>query len=91
MVFIFFLFNIRDIKKGSRFGVLLDLGYTIWQFLFGFTNGLLISLSFMNVGKQLDNEDERKAAGGVTNVFLSTGLASGSILSYLFVYIIAKM
>lgn len=91
MIFVFFLFNVRDIDAGAKFGILLDLAYVIWQFLFGFTNGQFISLSFMNVGKQFDTEDERKAAGGVTTVFLSAGLAFGSVLSYLFVYIIAKM
>ncbi|CDO94950.1 unnamed protein product [Kluyveromyces dobzhanskii CBS 2104] len=91
MVAVFFLFNVRDIRKHSQAGVFLDLSYSFWQFLFGLTNGLLISCSFMNVGRVLDTEEERKAAGGVTNVFLSTGLASGSVLSYLFAFIISQM
>ncbi|QEU62459.1 Fun26 [Kluyveromyces lactis] len=91
MVAVFFLFNVRNIRKNSHLGVFLDLSYSFWQFMFGLTNGLLASCSFMNVGRSLDTEDERKAAGGITNVFLSIGLASGSVISYLFAYIISQM
>lgn len=91
MVVVFFFFNINDTHKHSHLKALLDLSYGAWQFLFGLTNGLLGSLCFMNVGRSLDTEDERKAAGGITNVFLSFGLASGSIISYLFAYIISNI
>lgn len=45
-------------------------------------------MSFMKVPEQLDNDDEKEAAGGFTNIFVSTGLALGSIISYVFVFII---
>ncbi|CAI4054504.1 hypothetical protein SKDZ_01G0490 [Saccharomyces kudriavzevii ZP591] len=68
--------------------IVVDLCYMLLQFLFGVTNGHVISMSFMKVPEQLDNDDEKEAAGGFTNVFVSTGLALGSIISYVFVFII---
>ncbi|CAI4921064.1 CGH_1_collapsed_G0000450.mRNA.1.CDS.1 [Saccharomyces cerevisiae] len=68
--------------------VIVDLCYMLLQFLFGVTNGHVISMSFMKVPEQLDNDDEKEAAGGFTNIFVSTGLALGSIISYVFVFII---
>ncbi|EJS44860.1 fun26p [Saccharomyces arboricola H-6] len=68
--------------------IFVDLCYMLLQFLFGVTNGHVISMSFMKVPQQLDNDDEKEAAGGFTNIFVSTGLALGSIISYIFVFII---
>ncbi|KAL6942051.1 hypothetical protein ACO0QE_003215 [Hanseniaspora vineae] len=69
--------------------VLQDVWYLFLQFLFGVTNGNCISLSFMNIGDQLGDDDELKAAsGGFSLIFVSSGLTFGSVLSYLFVYII---
>lgn len=75
----------NDDRNGS---VIVDLCYMFLQFLFGMTNGHVISMCFMKVPEQLDNDDEKEAAGGFTNIFVSSGLAIGSILSYIFVFII---
>lgn len=65
-----------------------DLWYIFLQFSFGFSNGQLATSCFMVVGDHCDNDDEKKAAGGFTTVFLSTGLAVGSVLSYLLVLVV---
>lgn len=65
-----------------------DLWYIFLQFTFGFSNGQLATSCFMVVGDHCDNDDEKKAAGGFTTVFLSTGLAVGSVLSYLLVLVV---
>ncbi|EDK46101.1 conserved hypothetical protein [Lodderomyces elongisporus NRRL YB-4239] len=62
-----------------------DAWYILLQLLFGFSNGQLCTSSFMVVGKHCDTDDEKEAAGGFTTVFLSSGLAVGSVLSYLLV------
>lgn len=90
MVPIFFIFNVRGSSK-IKSQLLLDLFYIMWQFLFGITNGNIISLSFMKVRSQLSKDKERKAAGAFTNIFVSTGLAFGSIISYAFAYILTKV
>ena len=64
---------------------MLDVCYILLQFFFGVTNGHAISVSFMKVPDQLVSDDEKEAAGGFTNIFVSTGLAVGSVLSYLVV------
>lgn len=68
--------------------ILQDLLYTLLQFLFGVTNGHAISMSFMKVPESLTDDDEKEAAGGFTNIFVSTGLTLGSILSYGCVFLI---
>ncbi|GEQ66785.1 hypothetical protein JCM33374_g448 [Metschnikowia sp. JCM 33374] len=65
-----------------------DLWYITLQFLFGFSNGQLITSCFMVVGDHCDTSEEKEAAGGFTSVFLSVGLAVGSILSYLLVLLV---
>lgn len=65
-----------------------DLWYIFLQLLFGLSNGQLSTSCFMIVGSFCDDDDEKEAAGGFTTVFLSTGLAFGSILSYLLVLLI---
>lgn len=62
-----------------------DLWYILLQLLFGISNGQLCTSCFMIVGDYCDNDDEKEAAGGFTTVFLSVGLAVGSLLSYLLV------
>lgn len=86
---LFFCFKIKNTSNTSH-KTLSDICYIFLQFAFGVTNGNVISVSFMKVGSQLDTDVERKAAGGFTNVFLSTGLALGSVISYLFVYLISQ-
>ncbi|SCW01368.1 LAFE_0D11034g1_1 [Lachancea fermentati] len=88
LVPLFFCFNINNASK-TKYRTLSDLLYILLQFVFGVTNGNVISVSFMKVSSQLDTDKERKAAGGFTTVFVSTGLALGSIISYLFVYFIS--
>lgn len=65
-----------------------DLWYITLQFLFGFSNGQLITSCFMVVGDHCDTSEEKEAAGGFTSVFLSVGLAVGSVLSYLLVLLV---
>lgn len=66
-----------------------DFWYILLQFLFGLSNGQLCTSCFMVVGDNCDDDDEREAAGGFTTVFLSVGLAAGSLLSYLLVFLVA--
>ncbi|KAI3403404.2 hypothetical protein KGF56_003825 [Candida oxycetoniae] len=65
-----------------------DIWYILLQLLFGISNGQLCTSSFMIVGKHCDTDDEKEAAGGFTSVFLSVGLAVGSIFSYLLVLVV---
>ena len=78
-------------QKSTDKSLWLDLTYILLQFLFGVTNGHVISLSFMKVPEQLDTDEEKEAAGGLTSVFVSVGLAMGSLVSYIFVAIISKL
>ncbi|KAL3229074.1 Nucleoside transporter FUN26 [Nakaseomyces bracarensis] len=79
------------VKTQNGHSILLDLGYMLLQFIFGVTNGHTISLSFMKVPHVLKSDVEKEAAGGFTNIFVSVGLACGSLLSYLFVFIISSI
>lgn len=81
---LFFMCNIKG--RGGFIGS--DFVYLFLQFFFGLTNGQLCSSCFMNVGSFLDTEHEKKAAGGFTTVFLSLGLAAGSLCSYSLVALI---
>lgn len=62
-----------------------DFWYILLQFLFGLSNGQLCTSCFMVVGDYCDDDDEKEAAGGFTTIFLTSGLAAGSLLSYLLV------
>ncbi|CCH45268.1 Equilibrative nucleoside transporter 3 [Wickerhamomyces ciferrii] len=83
---LFFFCNLSK-NKGNPI-VDSDLFYILLQFTFGFTNGHNLSCCFMNVANYVDDE-QKEAAGGFTTIFLSLGLAAGSIFSYLFVLIIS--
>lgn len=65
-----------------------DLWYLALQFLFGLSNGQLATSCFMIVGDHCDTADEKEAAGGFTLIFLSVGLALGSLASYLLVLVV---
>lgn len=81
------LFLTCNLHPGTEKGPLInsDLWYILLQFLFGLLNGQLCTSSFMTVGEHCDNDNEKEAAGGFTTVFLSLGLAIGSLSSYLLV------
>lgn len=81
----FFLCNLS--KQEGDPVVNSDFFYIFLQFIFGFTNGHCLSCCFMNVGNYVDDE-QKEAAGGFTTIFLSLGLAAGSIFSYIFVMVI---
>ncbi|CDF90579.1 related to Nucleoside transporter FUN26 [Zygosaccharomyces bailii] len=81
---LFFYFS-RDTP--SSFPILQDLLYILLQFLFGLTNGHVISISFMKVPEVLSGDIEREAAGGFTNIFVSAGLTLGSVFSYGWVFL----
>ncbi|CEP64002.1 nucleoside transmembrane transporter FUN26 LALA0_S09e07404g [Lachancea lanzarotensis] len=87
LVPLFFCFNLNDRLKSSS-TVISDLCYILLQFVFGLTNGNVMSVSFMKVSPALSSDQERKAAGGFTNIFLSSGLAFGSLLSYACVFVV---
>lgn len=74
--------------KGAAPLISSDWWYILLQFLFGLSNGQLCTSCFMVVGDNCDNDDEREAAGGFTAVFLSVGLAFGSVMSYLLVLLV---
>ncbi|QLL34065.1 hypothetical protein HG536_0F03900 [Torulaspora globosa] len=86
---IFFYFSMNT-SSAALLAILQDLGYALLQYGFGLTNGHVISISFMKVPEQLASDDEREAAGGFTNIFVSTGLTLGSVVSYLFVFAIGS-
>ncbi|KAM9894998.1 hypothetical protein OXX79_008351 [Metschnikowia pulcherrima] len=88
LVFIplFLMCNIHP--RGKSAVINSDVWYIMLQFLFGFSNGQLITSCFMVVGDHCDTSEEKEAAGGFTSVFLSVGLAVGSILSYLLVLVV---
>lgn len=65
-----------------------DFWYILLQTLFGISNGQLCTSAFMVVGRLCDSDDEKEAAGGFTTVFLSVGLAVGSVFSYLIVLMV---
>ncbi|KAG0668049.1 hypothetical protein C6P45_005100 [Maudiozyma exigua] len=91
----FFYFTIKSHAKDESgdniHSIKLDLGYILLQFLFGVTNGHIISMSFMKVPESLTTDQEKEAAGGFTSIFVSTGLAIGSIISYIFAFMIGNI
>lgn len=62
-----------------------DFWYIFLQLVFGVSNGQLCTSSFMIIRDYCDTDDEKEAAGGFSTVFLSVGLAVGSLFSYLLV------
>lgn len=84
----YFFYTFRSRANSTSKSLLLDIGYILLQFLFGVTNGHIISMCFMKVPEFLTTDQEKEAAGGFTNIFASTGLAIGSIVSYIFVFLI---
>lgn len=91
LVPLFFLFTHYNTKERSRGYTILDLLYMFWQFIFGLTNGQIVSVAFMKIPEYLDTEVEKEAAGGFTSIFVFIGLTFGSILSYLTTFIVNKM
>ncbi|CAR27730.1 hypothetical protein ZYGR_0N02160 [Zygosaccharomyces rouxii] len=85
---LFFLFSRVNSSEHTSSPMVKDLLYTLLQFLFGLTNGHVISISFMKVPEALTTDEEKEAAGGFTNIFVSAGLTLGSVLSYGCVFII---
>ncbi|CDK27241.1 unnamed protein product [Kuraishia capsulata CBS 1993] len=83
---VFYCCNIQN--KGALFIFDSDIVYMVALLAFGFSNGQLYSSCFMSVSQYMDTEEEKKAASGFTAVFLSCGLAFGSLASYLFVALI---
>lgn len=65
-----------------------DIWYIFLQLAFGLSNGQLSTSSFMIVGDFCDTDEEKQVAGSFTSLFLSLGLAFGSILSYLLALLI---
>lgn len=65
-----------------------DVWYLVLQLLFGILNGQLCTSCFMNVAECCDGDDEKKAAAAFTSLFLSFGLAAGSLLSYAVVFLV---
>ncbi|KAF3993580.1 hypothetical protein FT663_00250 [Candidozyma haemuli var. vulneris] len=83
------LFMTCNIHPGTSSPVISsDAWYVLLQFLFGFSNGQLCTSCFMVVGDNCTTDEEKEAAGGFATVFLTFGLAVGSLLSYLFVPIV---
>ncbi|KAH3672841.1 hypothetical protein WICMUC_004063 [Wickerhamomyces mucosus] len=78
------LFFFCNLQKSKLPFIKSDLFYIFLQFIFGLTNGHCLSCCFMNIGDYVD-DDEREAAGGFSVVWLSLGLAAGSLGSYLIV------
>ncbi|KAK6201543.1 nucleoside transporter-domain-containing protein [Scheffersomyces amazonensis] len=87
---LFLTCNIHPYSAANQSSALInsDSWYIILQLLFGISNGQLCTSCFMIVANFCDTDEEKEAAGGFTAVFLSVGLAAGSIFSYLLVFII---
>lgn len=86
---LFLTCNTKELAGGESSALINSASwYIMLQFLFGLTNGQLSTSSFMIVGDFCDTDDEKEAAGGFTTVFLSLGLAVGSVFSYLLVLLI---
>lgn len=87
---LFLTCNIHPYSASGKSSAIInsDLWYIFLQLLFGLSNGQLSTSCFMIVGDYCDDDDEKEAAGGFTTIFLSSGLAFGSVLSYLLVFII---
>lgn len=85
---LFFTCNILNSKAEK--GSLLDIWYLFLQFLFGLSNGHCISISFMTMGDNLENEDDnyKASVGGFSLIFVSAGLTIGSLISYMGVYVV---
>lgn len=65
-----------------------DIWYFMLQLLFGVLNGQLCTSCFMSVAVYCDGDDEKKAAAAFTSLFLSFGLAVGSLFSYAVVILV---
>lgn len=86
---LFLTCNVNSASSGKTNAIInSDIWYILLQFLFGLSNGQLCTSCFMIVGNNCDTDDEKEAAGGFTTVFLSVGLAFGSVFSYLLVLMI---
>jgi equilibrative nucleoside transporter 1/2/3 len=86
---LFLTCNVNSASSGKSNAIInSDTWYIMLQFLFGLSNGQLCTSCFMIVGNNCDTDDEKEAAGGFTTVFLSVGLAFGSVFSYLLVLMI---
>lgn len=86
---LFLTCNVNSVSSGKSNAIInSDTWYILLQFLFGLSNGQLCTSCFMIVGNNCDTDDEKEAAGGFTTVFLSVGLAFGSVFSYLLVLMI---
>ncbi|CAI8492902.1 unnamed protein product [Hanseniaspora opuntiae] len=85
---LFFTCNILNSKVEK--GTLIDIWYLLLQFLFGLSNGHCISISFMTMGDNLENEDDnyKASVGGFSLIFVSAGLTIGSLISYMGVYVV---
>ncbi|CCE64472.1 hypothetical protein TPHA_0H02690 [Tetrapisispora phaffii CBS 4417] len=79
------------ILPADNFKIITDLLYLSLQFMFGLTNGHIISMCFIKIPQNLENSAAKQAAGGFANTFVATGLTTGSILSFVFVYIINQL
>ncbi|ANB14408.1 nucleoside transmembrane transporter FUN26 [Sugiyamaella lignohabitans] len=64
-----------------------DVYYLLLQFAFGVTNGQLVTSALME-SPSFVNENEKEAAGGFMTMSLSIGLAVGSLLSFVLVWIL---
>ncbi|QWU88086.1 hypothetical protein CA3LBN_002351 [Candidozyma haemuli] len=77
------LFLTCNIHPGSSTPLISsDSWYILLQFLFGLSNGQLCTSCFMVIGDNCSTDEEKEAAGGFATVFLTFGLAVGSVLSY---------
>ncbi|KAG7876389.1 hypothetical protein KL938_004457 [Ogataea parapolymorpha] len=73
----------------GRGGVFGDFIYLLLQLLFGLSNGQLFSSAFMTMGVLLTSDKEKKAAGGFTAFLINVALLFGSVVSYIFVYLVS--
>ncbi|CCH58259.1 hypothetical protein TBLA_0A04650 [Henningerozyma blattae CBS 6284] len=83
LVPLFFIFTTLNSRHKHSSLIFADICYMLLQFIFGVTNGHIISIAFMKVPEYLETDEEKEAAGGFTTIFVFIGLALGSLLSYL--------
>lgn len=75
------LFLLCNINNNDGAFIRSDIVYLFIQYLFGFSNGQILTSSMVSVPSYVE-EDEKEPAGGLMMLVLSIGLALGALLSF---------
>jgi len=87
-----FIFCVTENRNGNRLVVESDLYSLLVQFLFAFTNGILISCAFMHAPRLVAHTTTmQERASEMMTFAVNFGLLSGSMLSFPFSQLASKM